>query len=84
MAAFDTGIAIWAGVIIIPVLFFAGAKQSRGARLVFVVLPTMIQRHALWTDRRCFVLLPFAVLFFFLLAIVALTPTISLLEVAVS
>ncbi|MEM6646315.1 MAG: sodium-dependent transporter [Bacteroidota bacterium] len=76
VAIFDTGIAILAGLIIFPALFSAGVSPDAGPGLVFVVLPTI------------FGSLPagniFAIAFYALLAIAALTSTISLLEVCVS
>ncbi len=75
VALFDTGIAILAGLIIFPALFAAGVEPNAGPGLVFVVLPSI------------FGSLPagqlFAVAFYTLLAIAALTSTISLLEVCV-
>ncbi|MCB0717022.1 MAG: sodium-dependent transporter [Bacteroidetes bacterium] len=76
VAFFDTAIAVLAGIIIFPALFSAGVAPDGGAGLVFVVLPTI------------FGSLPagnlFAIAFYALLAIAALTSTISLLEVCVS
>ncbi len=76
VAAFDTLIAVLAGIIIFPALFSAGVRPDAGPGLVFVVLPTI------------FGTLPagslFAFAFYLLLAIAALTSTISLLEVVVS
>jgi NSS family neurotransmitter:Na+ symporter len=77
VAVFDTLIAILAGLIIFPALFAAGGDVSQaGPGLVFVVLPTV------------FGSLPaggiIAIAFYALLAIAALTSTISLLEVVVS
>ena len=76
VAVFDTGIAILAGLIIFPALFAAGGDPGAGPGLVFVVLPTIFQS------------LPagglFAIAFYLLLSIAALTSTISLLEVVVS
>ncbi len=76
VAIFDTFIAIIAGLIIFPAVFSVGAEAGGGPGLVFIVLPTI------------FGSLPagglFAVAFYFLLAIAALTSTISLLEVVVS
>lgn len=72
----DTAIALLAGLIIFPALFHAGLSPSSGVGLVFQVLPTL------------FAELPagqlFGAAFFLLLAIAALTSTISLLEVPVS
>ncbi|MCY4159037.1 MAG: sodium-dependent transporter [Bacteroidetes bacterium] len=76
IAVADTGIALLAGLIIFPTLFFAGAETAAGPGLVFVVLPTIFNQMPLGTI--------FAVAFFSLLAIAALTSTVSLLEVAVS
>ena len=76
VAIFDTLIAIIAGLIIFPAVFSVGAEAGGGPGLVFIALPTI------------FGSLPagglFAVAFYFLLVIAALTSTISLLEVAVS
>jgi NSS family neurotransmitter:Na+ symporter len=76
VAFFDTTIAILAGLIIFPALFAAGVDPAAGPGLVFVVLPTIF--HALPFGTL------FAVAFYALLAIAALTSTISLLEVVVS
>jgi len=76
VAFFDTGIAVLAGLIIFPALFSVGIEPNGGAGLVFVVLPTIFNS------------LPagglFAIAFYALLAIAALTSTISLLEVVVA
>ena len=70
---FDTLIAVMAGLLIFPALFFAGVEPDAGPGLVFEVLPVI------------FAGLPGGTLigasFFLLLAIAALTSTISLLEV---
>ncbi|MXZ05053.1 MAG: sodium-dependent transporter [Rhodothermaceae bacterium] len=76
VAIADTGIAILAGLIIFPALFFANADPSAGPGLVFVILPTIFNQMPLGTL--------FATLFFSLLAIAALTSTVSLLEVVVA
>ncbi|NNE46012.1 MAG: sodium-dependent transporter [Rhodothermales bacterium] len=76
VAVFDTLIAVLAGLIIFPALFAVGVEPGAGPSLVFVVLPTIFDS------------LPaggfFAIAFYFLLTIAALTSTISLLEVVVS
>ncbi|MBT3449722.1 MAG: sodium-dependent transporter [Bacteroidetes Order II. Incertae sedis bacterium] len=76
VAMFDTMIALLAGIIIFPALFSVGVDPSAGPGLVFVVLPSI------------FGSLPagqfFAIAFYSLLAIAALTSTISLLEVVVA
>ncbi len=70
----DTAVAVMAGLLIFPVL--GGAPEKSGPGLVFVVLTDL------------FATLPagrfVGALFFLLLAIAALTSTISLLEVAAS
>jgi NSS family neurotransmitter:Na+ symporter len=77
VALFDTGIAFLAGLIIFPALFSAGIEpDSAGPGLVFVVLPTI------FNDLPAGGL--FATAFYALLAIAALTSTISLLEVVVA
>ncbi len=77
VALFDTLIAVLAGLIIFPALFYAGVDPGAGPGLVFVVLPTIF--HTLPAGGTLF-----AVAFYALLAIAALTSTISLLEVVVS
>jgi NSS family neurotransmitter:Na+ symporter len=76
VAFFDTMIALLAGVMIFPALFAAGVEPGAGPGLVFVVLPTIFES------------LPagglFAIAFYLLLSIAALTSTISLLEVVVA
>ncbi len=76
VALFDTMIAILAGIIIFPALFFAGAEPGSGPGLVFVVLPTIFNAMPAGAV--------VAVAFFALLSIAALTSTISLLEVVVA
>ncbi|MDD3642545.1 MAG: sodium-dependent transporter [Candidatus Krumholzibacteria bacterium] len=70
---FDTLIAVMAGLLIFPALFAAGMDPAAGPGLVFEVLPVIFAR------------LPGGTLigaaFFLLLAVAALTSTISLLEV---
>ena len=76
IASADTGIALIAGLIIFPTLFFANSDPVAGPGLVFVVLPTIFSQMPLGTV--------FSVAFFSLLAIAALTSTVSLLEVVVA
>ena len=73
---FDTLIALLAGLIIFPALFHAGLSPSGGVGLVFQVLPTLFAEMPAGQL--------FGATFFLLLAIAALTSTISLLEVPVS
>ncbi|GJQ19958.1 MAG: sodium-dependent transporter [Bacteroidia bacterium] len=76
VALSDTLIAFLAGLMIFPALFAVGVEPTQGPSLVFEVLP------------RVFSTMPggtlLGVLFFILLAIAALTSTVSLLEVPVA
>ena len=76
VALFDTTIALVGGLIIFPTLFHAGVDPTAGPGLVFVAMPTI------------FGTMPaghlFGIAFYGLLAIAALTSTISLLEVIVA
>ena len=76
VAAADTLIAVLGGIIIFPALFSAGGSPGQGPGLVFVVLPTIF--HHLPAGHL------FAIAFYALLCIAALTSTISLLEVVVA
>ena len=72
----DTLIAILAGIAIFPAVFAFGINPSSGPGLVFITLPNVFQQ------------MPgggiFAVLFFLLLTVAALTSSISILEVVVA
>ncbi len=76
VAIFDTGLALIAGLIIFPTLFHAGAEPTAGPALIFIVMATIFDTMPFGSF--------FAVAFYGLLAIAALTSTISLLEVIVS
>jgi NSS family neurotransmitter:Na+ symporter len=73
---FDTLIAILAGLVMFPALFAMGMDPAGGPGLVFVVLPSIFAK------------MPGGMIFgagiFLLLAVAALTSTISLLEVPVA
>jgi len=69
----DTAIALLSGLMIFPALFAAGATPTEGPGLVFVVLPTIFDAMPAGVA--------FAVAFYALLVIAALTSSISLLEV---
>lgn len=69
----DTLIAILAGVAIFPAVFSLGLDPAQGPKLVFVTLPSVFANMT--GGYFC------AIFFFLLLAIAALTSTISLLEV---
>lgn len=72
VALIDTGVAVLAGLMIMPAVFAFGFNPSAGPGLTFVTLPAV------------FASMPagnlFGVLFFALLAIAALTSAVSILE----
>lgn len=72
----DTTIAIIAGIAIFPAVFALGGSPSSGTGLVFIVLPGIFQKMPLGEI--------FSTMFFILLAVAALTSTISVLEVIVA
>jgi len=72
----DTFVAILAGIVIFPAAFSFGIKPSAGMGLVFNTLPMIFDSMA-----GGYVI---CIVFFVLLAIAALTSTISLLEVIVA
>jgi NSS family neurotransmitter:Na+ symporter len=76
VALSDTLIAFLAGLMIFPALFSVGMEPAQGPALVFNVLPAVFQQ------------MPggqlIGIAFFVLLAIAALTSTVSLLEVPVA
>lgn len=75
IAGADTLVAILAGVAIFPAVFAFGLEPTSGPSLVYIVLPNVFNSMSGGTV--------FAVAFFILLSIAALTSTISLLEVPV-
>lgn len=72
----DTLIAIIAGIAIFPALFALGGSPASGTGLVFIVIPGIFQKMPFGEV--------FALIFFILLAVAALTSTISVLEVIVA
>ena len=72
----DTLIAVIAGVAIFPAVFALGGSPASGTGLVFIVLPGIFQKMPLGQM--------FQLIFFILLAVAALTSTISVLEVIVA
>ena len=72
----DLFVAILAGIAIFPAVFAFGITPEEGTGLVFIALPNIFQQMA----GGYF----FALIFFVLLAVAALTSTISLLEVIVA
>lgn len=70
----DTLVAVMAGVMIFPAVFSFGIAPTAGPELVFITLPNVFQQlpmGEIWS-----------IVFFLLLALAALTSTISLHEVA--
>jgi NSS family neurotransmitter:Na+ symporter len=76
VALFDTAIALLAGLMIFPALFSVGMEPTQGPALVFNVLPNVFSQM----PGGQFI----GIAFFVLLAIAALTSTVSLLEVPVA
>jgi NSS family neurotransmitter:Na+ symporter len=72
----DTFIAVLAGIAIFPAVFAFGIDPAAEEGLVFIVLPSIFQQMI----GGYF----FSILFFILLAVAALTSTISMLEVVVA
>lgn len=76
VSAADTIIAILAGVMIFPAVFAFDIDPAEGFGLVFIVLPNIFEQMV----GGYF----FGIFFFILLAIAALTSTVSVLEVVVA
>jgi NSS family neurotransmitter:Na+ symporter len=72
----DTMVAILAGVAIFPAVFAFGIPAEAGPGLAFITLPNIFEQMPGGTI--------FSVMFFVLLAVAALTSTISVLEVIVA
>ncbi|MCG8409936.1 MAG: sodium-dependent transporter [Bacteroidales bacterium] len=72
----DTLIAIFAGIMIFPAVFAFNLEPDEGFGLVFIVLPNIFEQMAGGYY--------FSIVFFILLAVAALTSTISVLEVVVA
>lgn len=72
----DTVIALLAGIAIFPAVFAFGIEPSSGPGLVFITLPNIFNQMVGGKF--------FEVIFFILLAVAALTSTVSLLEVVVA
>lgn len=79
VAAIDTLVAILAGFIIFPAAFAVGIQPDAGPSLLFITLPNVFQQ-AFGSLPWLAVLL--SLMFYILLALAALTSTISLHEVA--
>ncbi|MCC8188545.1 MAG: sodium-dependent transporter [Bacteroides sp.] len=75
----DTFIAILAGFIIFPAAFSVGIQPDAGPSLIFITLPNVFQQAFSGAPILAYV---FSVMFYVLLAVAALTSTISMHEVA--
>ena len=74
----DTFVAILAGLIIFPAAFSVGIQPDAGPSLIFITLPNVFQQAF---GSIPFLAMVFSLLFYVLLALAALTSTISLHEV---
>ncbi len=74
----DTFIAILAGFIIFPAAFSVGIEPDAGPSLIFITLPNVFQQAFSGAPWLAYI---FSVLFYVLLAVAALTSTISMHEV---
>lgn len=74
----DTFVAVLAGVIIFPAAFSVGIQPDAGPSLIFITLPNVFQQAFGGVPLLAYV---FSVSFYVLLALAALTSTISLHEV---
>jgi NSS family neurotransmitter:Na+ symporter len=75
----DTLVAILAGFIIFPAAFSVGIQPDAGPSLIFITLPNVFQQA--FSGVPVLVIL-FSVMFYVLLAVAAITSTISMHEVA--
>lgn len=74
--AIDTGVALLAGLAILPAVFAFGFEPGAGPSLMFITLPSVFDAMPFGQF--------FGILFFILILFAALTSAISLLEVVVS
>ena len=74
----DTFVAILAGLIIFPAAFSVGIQPDAGPSLIFITLPNVFQQAF---GSVPFLAMVFSLMFYVLLALAALTSTISLHEV---
>lgn len=78
VSAIDTLVAILAGLIIFPAAFSIGIQPDAGPSLIFITLPNVFQQAFSGVPVLAYL---FSVMFYVLLAVAALTSTISLHEV---
>lgn len=74
----DTFVAVLAGFIIFPAAFSVGIQPDAGPSLIFITLPNVFQQALSGIPILAYI---FSVMFYVLLALAALTSTISLHEV---
>lgn len=74
----DTFVAVLAGFIIFPAAFSVGIQPDAGPSLIFITLPNVFQQAFSGISILAYI---FSVMFYVLLALAALTSTISLHEV---
>jgi NSS family neurotransmitter:Na+ symporter len=77
----DTIVAILAGIIIFPAAFSVGIQPDAGPSLIFITLPNVFQQAFGNIPILAYI---FSVMFYVLLALAALTSTISMHEVTTS
>ncbi|WP_300727586.1 sodium-dependent transporter [uncultured Bacteroides sp.] len=75
----DTCVAILAGLIIFPAAFSVGIQPDAGPSLIFITLPNVFQQAFSGAPALAYIC---SILFYLLLALAALTSTISLHEVS--
>ena len=81
IALIDTGVAILAGLMIFPAAFSGGINPDSGPALIFLTLPNVFQQAFGSVPVIGYIV---AVLFYALLALAALTSTISMHEIGTS
>lgn len=78
IALIDTLIAIMAGLMIFPAAFSVGVNPDSGPSLIFITLPNVFQQAFAGLPAVGYII---SILFYFLLALAALTSTISMHEI---
>lgn len=81
IALIDTCVAVLAGIIIFPAAIAVGINPEAGPTLVFITLPTVFQQAFGSIPWLCYIV---TMLFYVLLAMAALTSSISMLEITTS
>lgn len=79
VATIDTLVAILAGLIIFPAAMAVGVNPDAGPSLVFITLPNVFQQAFGSLPLLCYVV---TLMFYLLLAMAALTSSISMLEIS--